>query len=335
MVRGSLEAFGGSAGASGAHGRFKEHDMTYSFVVEATEASGSSRRLAPELQSIYERIPESISHVPHESFELAATEHELFGAESPEVDIPHWTHFPEVPEDSVPSRKARKALSKDDEARLFLRFNYARYRLGELTGKQLKRFSRRRSEEMVRWYKRARATQASIVDANMALVMAMARRTRIPHVEFPELVSEGNMALLRAIEKFDVSRGFKFSTYACRAILKGFNRMATKTGRYIQRFPTEFDPELERGDYDVLKHQIQQDNAVDDLREVLAVNSAKLTDVERTVVIQRFALDSGGKKKTLSEVGLQIGLTTERVRQIQKKALAKLKATLNEEYLAA
>jgi len=334
MVRGSLEALGGSAGAAGARKRFKEHNMTYSFV-ENPEVSGSPRGLAPELQGIYERIPESISHVPHESFELPATEHELFGPESVEVDIPRWTHFPEVPEDTPPSRKARKALSKHDEARLFLRFNYARYRLGELTRKQIKRFSRRRSEEMVRWYQRARATQASIVDANMALVMTMARRTRIPHVEFPELVSEGNMALLRAIEKFDVSRGFKFSTYACRAILKGFNRMATKTGRYVQRFPTEFDPELERSDYDVLKHKIQQDNAVDDLREVLADNRAKLTDVERTVVIQRFALDSGGKKKTLSEVGLQVGLTTERVRQIQKKALSKLKATLNEEYLAA
>jgi RNA polymerase sigma factor (sigma-70 family) len=188
---------------------------------------------------------------------------------------------------------------------------------------------------MIRWYQHARAVQASIVDANMALVMAMARRTRIPHVDFPELVSEGNMALLRAIEKFDVSRGFKFSTYACRAILKGFNRMATKTGRYVQRFPTEFDPDLERSDYDVLKHRIQQDNAIDDLKEVLATNRAKLTDVEQTVVTERFALESGGKKKTLNEVGQQVGLTTERVRQIQKKALAKLKATLNEEYLAA
>lgn len=308
--------------------------MTYSFVGNS-KGSGSARGLAPELQSIYRRIPESVSHVPHESFELPTTEKELFGKESKEVNVPQWTHFPEVPEDSPASRKARKALSKDDEAHLFLRFNYARYRLGELTRKQLKRFSKRRSEEMIKWYKHARATQANIVNANMALVMAMARRTRIPHVDFPELVSEGNMALLRAIEKFDVSRGFKFSTYACRAILKGFNRMATKTGRYVQRFPTEFDPELERSDYDTLKHEIQQENAVDDLREVLATNRAKLTEVERTVVTHRFALSPDGKKKTLSEVGLRVGLTTERVRQIQKKALAKLRATLDEEYLAA
>jgi len=308
--------------------------MTYSFVGNA-RLSGSSKGLSPELQSVYRQIPETIEHVSHESFSKAATEKKLFGAESSQVSVPQWTHFPEVPEDSPTARKARKALSKDDEATLFLRFNYARYRLGELTVKQTKRFSRRRSEEMIKWYQKVRATQASIVDANMALVMAMARRTRIPHVDFPELVSEGNMALLRAIEKFDVSRGFKFSTYACRAILKGFNRMATKTGRYVQRFPTEFDPELERSDYDVLKHEIQQENAIDDLKEVLATNRAKLTDVERTVVTQRFALESGGKKKTLNEVGQQVGLTTERVRQIQKKALAKLKATLNEEYLAA
>jgi len=308
--------------------------MTYSFV-ENAEASQSSRGLAPELQSIYRRIPESTSHVPHESFELPTTEHELFGAGSAEIDVPQWTHFPEVPEDTHPSRKARKALSKDDEARLFLRFNYARYRLGELTREQLKRFSRPRSEEMVKWYKRAQATQGSIVNANMALVMAMAGRTRIPHVDFPELVSEGNMALLRAIEKFDVSKGFKFSTYACRAILKGFNRMAAKSGRYVRRFSTGFDPTLERSDYDVLKHRIQQDNAIDDLREILAGNRANLTPVERTVVAERFALESGGKKKTLSQVGLQVGLTTERVRQIQKEALTKLRATLNEEYLAA
>ncbi|MDP6542703.1 MAG: sigma-70 family RNA polymerase sigma factor [Phycisphaerae bacterium] len=308
--------------------------MTYSFV-ENADASGSSRGLTPESQSIYRRIPESTSHVPHESFELPGAEYELFGVESPEIDVPQWSHFPEVPEETPSSRKARKTLSREDEARLFLRFNYARYRLGELTDKQLKRFSKRRSEEMVKWYKRARAMQGNIVHANMALVMAMAGRTRIQNVDFPELVSEGNMALLRATEKFDVSKGFKFSTYACRAILKGFSRMATKTGRYVQRFPTGFDPTLERSDYDVLKHQIQLNNAIDDLREILAANRANLTPVERTIVIERFALESGATKKTLRQVGLQVGLTTERVRQIQKGALAKLKAALNEEYLVA
>ena len=70
----------------------------------------------------------------------------------------------------------------------------------------------------------------------MPLVLAMVRRIRMPMVEFVDLISEGNKALLRSVEKFDVSRGFKFSTYACRAILKGFSRLATKTGSYRQHF---------------------------------------------------------------------------------------------------
>jgi RNA polymerase sigma factor (sigma-70 family) len=169
----------------------------------------------------------------------------------------------------------------------------------------------------------------------MALVLAMAKRTRIPNVEFSELVSEGNMALLRSVEKFDVSRGYKFSTYACRAILKGFNRLATKTGRYRQHFPTEFDPDLERSDYDVMKHDIQRKDSIDSLRDILATNRALLSEVERTIIMERFAIVSRGKGRTLAEVGKMVGLTNERVRQIQNSALGKIRAILDEEFLAA
>ncbi|MBT3198476.1 MAG: sigma-70 family RNA polymerase sigma factor [Phycisphaerales bacterium] len=306
--------------------------MTYSFA-KITKPKGR-KALSPQQQDIYRAIPESVEHVHNESFQKPSTERTLFETEHCQFDIPQWTHFPEVPEDNPTIRTTRKALTKQQESQLFLRFNYARYRLGELVEKQTKRFSLKRSEKMIQWYQRMRSAQDSIVDANMALVMAMARRTRIPFVTFPELVSEGNMALLRAIEKFDVARGFKFSTYACRAILKGYNRMATRSGRYHRRFPTEFDPQTERSDYDVKKHEIQLDNALGDLRQILTANRANLSEVEQTIVTQRFALTEGSRKKTLNEVGQHVGLTTERVRQIQKKALAKLKKTMNREYLA-
>jgi RNA polymerase sigma factor (sigma-70 family) len=166
----------------------------------------------------------------------------------------------------------------------------------------------------------------------MALVLAMAKRTRIANVEFSELVSEGNMALLRSVEKFDVSRGFKFSTYACRSILKAFNRLATKTGRYRQHFPTEFDPEMEKSDYDIKKHEIEREDFIDSLRDVLARNRAKLTSVEQTIVMERFALASRGKKRTLAEVGKIVGLTNERVRQIQNLALQKIRGALDDEF---
>ena len=62
---------------------------------------------------------------------------------------------------------------------------------------------------------------------------------------------------------------------------------------------------------------MQRDDSVDALREILARNRAALSDVERTVVMERFAIGTGGKGRTLSEVGKLVGLTNERVRQIQ------------------
>jgi len=282
-------------------------------------------------------IPQEVDYVNDPSFRLPSTEDALFGEGAQAIDVPRWSHFPEVPEDiDRPLKKGRRTkLSGTEERILFLRYNYARYRLAKLVEAQRRRRSVHRCKEMVLWQGRCQQARADIVGANMALVLAMAKRTRIPNVEFSELVSEGNMALLRAVEKFDVSRGFKFSTYACRAILKSFNRLATKTGRYRQHFPVEFDPDLERSDYDVHKHEMQREDSVASLREILSRNRAKLSDVERTIVMERFAISSRGKKRTLAQVGKMVGLTNERVRQIQNLALEKIRTVMDEQYLVA
>ncbi|MFA6133012.1 MAG: sigma-70 family RNA polymerase sigma factor [Phycisphaerae bacterium] len=286
-------------------------------------------------QATYNRIPVKVDCVRNKLFESAKAEEQLFGPDVPEIVVPAWTHFPEVVEDIPQARSQRTILGARDEVKLFLQYNYARYRLGKLLVAQSRRRSTGRARQMVMWYGRVVTTHAKLIGANMALVLAMAKRTRIPNVEFSELVSEGNMALLRSVDKFDVARGFKFSTYACRAILKSFNRLATNTGRYRQHFPMEFDPDLERSDYDLLKHDMQREDSVDALREILAQNRANLTDVERTIIMERFAIPSGGKGRTLAEVGKMVGLTNERVRQIQNLALGKIRSVLDEDFLAA
>jgi RNA polymerase sigma factor (sigma-70 family) len=159
-------------------------------------------------------------------------------------------------------------------------------------------------------------------------------------MDYAELISEGNMALLRSVDKFDCGRGFKFSTYACRAILKSFSRVALRTGRYRSRFPTEFDPTLEKSDHlDQLRAR-QELDCLEDLREMLSDNVADLNEVETRVIQARFALNqvtesADGGPKTLEQVGLLIGVTKERVRQIQNRALEKLRAKLQDDYLAA
>ena len=295
-----------------------------------SRAATAMKRLSRGDRGLYESIPEQVDYVPHPDFRLKRTEEVLFGPEAEQIDITRWREFPAVQGDSPSRAKARPKLTGKQEAFLFMRYNYARYRLAILVLAQAKRFSRRRVPEMLQWYRRVLRGRADLASANMALVVAMGKRTRINTVEFAELVSEGNMALLRAIDKFDVSRGFKFSTYACRAILKAFSRLASKAGTYRQRFPTEYDPQFERSDEMERRHADERELAIEDLQRVLTRNLAELSHVERTIVGARYAVDGHSRTQTLQEVGKLVGLSKERVRQVQSDALAKLRTALAE-----
>ncbi len=291
------------------------------------------RFLSIEEQKTYDLIPEEIDYVSHASFAFTRTEKELFGIGN-EIKVQEWTYFLGDNHGKSPKQSTgQTVLTGKEEETLFLRYNYARYRLSKLIKANRRRPTAERAQQMARWYARALKARSDIVKANLALVLTLAKRARISGVDFSELVSEGNMALLRSVEKFDVSRGFKFSTYACRSIFQSFNRMATKTGRYRQRFPVEFDPRMERSDYNTRRHEKQREDSIDALGEILAVNRAKLTDIEQMVVAERFAIRSRGKGGTLAEVGKTVGMSKEGVRQIQNIALDKLRLTLAEQFL--
>jgi len=276
-----------------------------------------------------------VEYVRNPMFSSSSAEETLFGPDAPRIEIPHWHGLPEVPQEVISPRTGGAGMTATDEQTLFLRFNYARCCLNRLLIGMRRKCSLIRRGKIMLWHGRAIQARNDLVRANMALVMAMAKRTRIPNVGFAELISEGNMALLRSVAKFDVSRGFKFSTYACRVILQSFNRLATTGCKYHKRFSTEFDPDLERSDYDAKKRETQHADLVDALRDALSRNRAKLTRVERTVISERFALNSGGKGGTLAQVGKMVGLSDDRVRQIQNHALGKLRKILDRENMAA
>jgi RNA polymerase sigma factor (sigma-70 family) len=223
----------------------------------------------------------------------------------------------------------------DAEHRIFLKLNYCRYRLmGVLEEFAGRRLNEEALREALRWHSAAIETRDAIVQANVPLVLAMAKRTRITGVDFSDLISEGNLALLRAVDKFDCSRGFKFSTYACRAILKSFSRVAGRAARHRGYFPTEFDPTLEKSDFQEIRREEEQTGYLDELKSILSSNLAKLNEVEQRVIRMRFALDDTGQGeaqtgRTLEQVGELIGVTKERVRQIQNKALGKLRDVLS------
>lgn len=263
----------------------------------------------------------------------------LFGA-ADELVSPKALRFASPVRVAKPTGTSKMpTLSAKQEQILFMRLNLARLKIRELIEAHAnKRMTAKTARILTAWTAWEQETRERIVEVNMPLVLAMAKRTRLSGVDFNEMISEGNMALLRSVNKFDCTRGFKFSTYCCRAILKAFSRVAMRTGRYRSTFPVEFDPSIERSDYlETRRGEIEAD-FVDDLKVVLSRNMADLTQVEQTVIRQRFALgdaDGVSASKTLEQVGRVIGVTKERVRQIQNKALKKIRCAMEELYQAA
>ena len=287
-------------------------------------------------------LTEPLDVVEHPDFTDSDIEDRLFGGPARYAG-PKSTRFVEDPDsvsDAVASGERVPTLSFEKEQRLFLRFNFARKQvvtvLRDYSGKRL---SAPATRKLLAWGHRMLAARGVIVRLNLPLVLAMAKRTRLSNMDFNELVSEGNMALLRSVEKFDCGRGFKFSTYSCRAILKSFSRVAMRASRYRGTFPTEFDPAMERSDFLERQREGLAGDCVDELKEIFLQNLAGLSDVERTVISERFALAPLGSEpnapKTLEQVGTLIGVTKERVRQIQNNALRKMRVALESRFLAA
>lgn len=266
-------------------------------------------------------------------------------AQGGDIKKPDTSWYHPVMDDLSPGRSRTVKSSEQviltgaQEKVLFHQFNYARFRVARLQEEIWESETRKptpdQAHEILRWYRRSEKIREQIAETNLALVLAMAKRTRMSEVDFADLVSEGNMALLRAVDKFDAGRGYKFSTYACRAILKAFSRQGMKLSKYRQRFPTDFDPKLERSNYLETKRADFERDAAEEVKRIVLENRADLTQVERTVIEHRFGLESGTEEKpmTLEQVGQIIGVTKERVRQIQNKAMEKIRLELEAKFL--
>ena len=288
-------------------------------------------------------LAEPVGFMAHESFSRPKVAEQLFPDAFATASTRPWcnaagAHHADVDQNG----STAPTLTTAEEQTLFKQLNYARYRIAKIVDKyEGKRLTAAATREILWWAARAEKAQCDIVRANMPLVLAMAKRTRLGNIDYAELISEGNMALLRSVDKFDCGRGFKFSTYACRAILKSFSRVAMKIGRYRGRFPVEFDPSLEKSDYLERKRTNHEADCVDELVGMIKNNTASLNEVEVKVLQARFALEhiqgqvQDGGPRTLEQVGMIIGVTKERVRQIQNRALSKLRDKLQDDFLAA
>ena len=266
----------------------------------------------------YSKIPEQVDFIMHPAFEDPNIEEQLYGESAEQV---------------VLADSGR--LTDAQEIQLFIQYNYSRYRLSLLADAQDRRLSRNRARGMMLWHGRSLAARDILVEANIALVKSMAARKRVMGMDYTELVAEGNIVLLQCVDNFDVSLGYKFSTYGCRAILRHFCHLGKQVTRYRNTFPVNFRPELEKSDFDEMQHEWQTEYLLEAIQEILFENKAELTDAQLFILQERFALDGSEKRRTLVEVGKKLDLTDERIRQLQWEALGKIRDVLETDYMQA
>lgn len=244
---------------------------------------------------------------------------------------------PAAMNDPLAGESLRKSviMSPAEERLMFYRYNYAKMRLAEIQQAAIATgLDPELADLALHWHGRAWHCREYIARTNIGLVWSMLRKGSTNDPDFYNLFSECSMALVRSIEKFDVSRGFKFSTYCCRAILKSLSREAYKSFRYRTHFPVQYATEKESvpEDYlDTVPGGVSASAGMSiERREIYEKVLGMLSDKERMV----FELRILGEK-TLEEVGAIIGVTKERIRQIQLQAAARITKAFDPKIVAA
>lgn len=220
-----------------------------------------------------------------------------------------------------------KAVVESPEIRRFKRMHFCGRKIRALVTRFGQAVGRR--SDYQRFAALHKELRDQIAADNLGLVYDLYKRSRIVNVDGDELLSEGMMALTRAIDTFNPWRGFRFSTYACNAILRAFYRCGLRESKRRQREPVSYDTDFERSDWLTTCRSETSILYAERLAKILAENLVELTPIERDVLGQRFPKNGTASKLTLADIGRKMSLSKERVRQIQNSALSKLRQALD------
>lgn len=219
-------------------------------------------------------------------------------------------------------------LTPARERALFIAFNYRKFRFVQARHRMEPQFARARElDELESLLDRATMIKNQIVAANLRLVVSVARKHLRPNIDLMELISEGNVTLMRAVESFDIHKGVRFSTYATLALMKGFARAVPAMQVAIRR----------QGGGNALLDQVvdrrsdsRQTSVAD--RDQVQQMLGRLSERERRVISAHFGIESAPAmvesrrgQVSYDQLAEQLGLSKQRVRQIERAALNKLR----------
>lgn len=215
-------------------------------------------------------------------------------------------------------------LSADQERRLFLAMNDLKCRANALRSRlDPRRPSRARVEEIEKLLRDANRIHHRLCECNLRLVLSIARKLSNSQSHFEELVSDGLPILMRCVELFDASRGYRFSTYVTHSVQRHLYRVIHRAQKQKSRFPATDD--------EILRNIAMESNGqAQPMLDHAAIVSAILDEAdaqldarERLIIHRRFGLDGDGTQ-TLRQIAGELGISKERVRQLQLRAMDKL-----------
>jgi RNA polymerase primary sigma factor len=271
---------------------------------------------------------EADDHIANEQFKLRTAESDILGDDlllTSEVVSKRSAKLT-----SMPSHLAglceRALLTPDQERAMFQRMNYLRYRASHLlesaAGKQkLCQWDLERAEGLLRaanWHR------DNIVQANLRLVISIVKKFANNQCSFDDLLSDGIIALMRAVEKFDYDRGFRFSTYATQVVRRNCYRMVMdRQEERLKVTNSVYEPGLDVAD-DV-RTPTMSEGRWSTLRQHLGALLDQLDRREKFIIRARFSLGGHRKVQTLQSLADALGVSKERVRQLEKRAMDKLR----------
>ena len=319
--------------------RHRERDLT---IWRCRQAGDSLAAIARSFECEPAEIQQSLWRVDMARWSeqrWAFIHHELYDAPNADeliLEVPEPAGSAEAlskaPKKDVPaylrSLYLTPLLSREQEHDLFRRYNYLKSKTAKaIQSVDLESISEETHAKVKELVAAAECMRQRIIQANLRLVVSIAKKHLGWSSDFFHVVSDGNMSLMRAVEKFDISRGTRFSTYATWAIVKNYARSIPEQRSGKPRQVTGQEELLHAAPDHRDEPASQSDQKR--VREMIASGLETLDKREREVVKSHFGLGADGVHLTLEQIGERFGVTKERIRQIERRALTRLHEVLS------